>query len=77
MFLNEEIRIEIAKDLFVQWVDSNMNENLKEAEHEFMKFTFGTLGIKIIQTIHLDPTNNITLDYINYTHHWNYAWKIV
>jgi hypothetical protein len=38
MFLNEEIRIAIAKDLFVQWVESNMNEDLEEAEHEFMKF---------------------------------------
>jgi hypothetical protein len=46
MFLNEEIRIEIAKDLFVQWVDSNMNENLKEAEHEFMKFASDDLKVK-------------------------------
>ena len=46
MFLNEEIRIEIAKDLFVQWVDSNMNDNLKEAEHEFMKFASDDLKVK-------------------------------
>ena len=31
MFLNEEIRIAIAKDLFVQWAESNMNEDLEEA----------------------------------------------
>ena len=46
MFLNEEIRIEIAKDLFVQWVDSNLNDNLKEAEHEFMKFASDDLKAK-------------------------------
>ena len=46
MFLNEEIRIEIAKDLFVQWVDSNMNDNLREAEHEFMKFASDDLKVK-------------------------------
>jgi hypothetical protein len=45
MFLNEEIRIAIAKDLFVQWVESNMNEDLEEAEHEFMKFASDDLKL--------------------------------
>jgi hypothetical protein len=49
MFLNEEIRISIAKDLFVQWVESNMNEDLEEAEHEFMKFASDDLKLKYNQ----------------------------
>lgn len=46
MFLNEEIRISIAKDLFIQWVESNMNDDLEEAEHEFMKFASDDLKSK-------------------------------
>ena len=49
MFLNEEIRIAIAKDLFVQWGESNMNEDLEEAEHEFMKFSSDDLKLKYNQ----------------------------
>jgi len=49
MFLNEEIRIAIAKDLFVQWGESNMNEDLEEAEHEFMKFVSDDLKLKYNQ----------------------------
>ena len=49
MFLNEEIRIAIAKDLFVQWGESNMNEDLGEAEHEFMKFASDDLKLKYNQ----------------------------
>ena len=49
MFLNEEIRIAIAKDLFVQWGESNMNEDLEEAEHEFMKFASDDLKLKYNQ----------------------------
>jgi hypothetical protein len=49
MFLNEEIRIAIAKDLFVQWAESNMNEDLEEAEHEFMKFASDDLNLKYNQ----------------------------
>jgi hypothetical protein len=49
MFLNEEIRIAIAKDLFVQWAESNMNEDLEEAEHEFMKFASDDLKLKYNQ----------------------------
>lgn len=49
MFLSEEIRIAIAKDLFVQWVESNMNEDLEEAEHEFMKFVSDDLKLKYNQ----------------------------
>ena len=46
MFLTEEIRVVIAKDLFVQWVESNLNDDLKEAEHEFMKFASDDLKLE-------------------------------
>ena len=62
MLLNEEIRIAIAKDLFVQWVESNMNEDLEEAEHEFMKFASDDLKLKYNQFYRL--TSGLSLIHI-------------
>ena len=35
MFLTEELRVAIAKNLFVQWVEDNSNDDLAEAKEEF------------------------------------------
>lgn len=46
MFLTEELRVVIAKNLFVQWVEDNSNDDLAEAEHEFMKFASDEIKIQ-------------------------------
>ena len=46
MFLTEELRFAIAKNLFVQCVEDNSNDDLAEAEHEFMKFASDEIKIQ-------------------------------
>ena len=48
MFLNEEIRIAIAKDLFVQWAESNMNEDLEDGQAIALK---GRVPVRITGTV--------------------------
>ena len=46
MFLTEEMRVAIAKNLFVQWVEDNSNDDPAEAEHEFMKFASDEIKVQ-------------------------------
>ena len=62
MFLSEEIRVAIAKDLFVQWVESNFNDDLAEAEHEFMKFASDELKLQYNDFYGLSSGDNFYLE---------------
>ena len=62
MFLTEELRVVIAKNLFVQWVEDNSNDDLAEAEHEFMKFASDEIKIQYNDFYGLSSGDNFYLE---------------
>lgn len=62
MFLTEELRVAIAKNLFVQWVEDNSNDDLAEAEHEFMKFASDEIKIQYNDFYGLSSGDNFYLE---------------
>ena len=61
MFLTEELRVTIAKNLFVQWVEDNSDDDLDEAEHEFMKFASDEIKIQYNDFYGLSSGDNFYL----------------
>ena len=62
MFLTEDLRVTIAKNLFVQWVEDNSNDDLAEAEHEFMKFASDEIKIQYNDFYGLSSGDNFYLE---------------
>ena len=62
MFLTEGLRVTIAKNLFVQWVEDNSNDDLAEAEHEFMKFASDKIKIQYNDFYGLSSGDNFYLE---------------